>query len=398
MITAANSTVIPINSVTPHPENPRTGNVEVIAESLRVNGQYKPILVNVRTGRILAGTHTWKAAASLGWTTIGASYVDVDEDRERQIMLTDNRAADAGLTDEAAVFNLLATLPDLHGTGYAVEDLRLPEVSTDDLLQERDTTPAADPEEGEDAPEEAPPVRTVPFTLGTTRAALLPGVYDPWRATLPKKGVDAARELLDRLGLVEPTRAAEDVPPELTTALVPISDLKPYPGNPRQGDVGRLMNSLMEHGQFRPIVANRRTRHILAGNHLTQAAARLGWTEIAVSWVDVDAEGERRIVIVDNRASDLSGYNTQALAAALTGVPAAALERGTGFTLEDLDDLLNGRGRATRPVRAETTLRIGNVKASVRTGLLKELNLRPGWELQEIAAMLNINIEGIVTP
>lgn len=396
MITAADSTVIPIDSVTPHPENPRVGNVEVIAESLHVNGQYKPILVNTRTGRILAGTHTWLAARSLGWTAIGASYVDVDEARERQIMLTDNRATDAGLTDEVAVFSLLSTLPDLHGTGYAVEDLRLPEVSTDDLLQ--DTAPAPAAEEEEDGPGEAPPVRTVPFSLGQHKAALLPGVYDPWRATLPRKGAEAARELLDRLGLTEPTRALQDTAPDLTTALVPIADLKPYPGNPRQGDVGRLMNSLTEHGQFRPIVANRRTRHILAGNHLTQAAARLGWAEIAVSWVDVDEEGERRIVIVDNRASDLSSYDTQALASALTGVPAGALERGTGFTLEDLDDLLNGRGRPSRPIRAEVTLRIGNVKAAVREGLVRELNLRPGWELQEIAAMLNINIEGIITP
>lgn len=54
---------------------------------------------------------------------------------------------------------------------------------------------------------------------------------------------------------------------------VPIEGLKPYHRNPRQGDIGAIIQSLEHHGQYRPIVVNSRTH--VAGD-LQRAADRLG--------------------------------------------------------------------------------------------------------------------------
>lgn len=385
--------MVPVGSLKAHPLNPRKGNVDVIMDSLRTNGQYKTILVQEGTHTILAGTHTWQAAKKLGWAEVAVNFINVPEEQALQIMLTDNRAADGGQTDEGAVFAMLATLTSLDGTGYSPEDLRVPPVDLDAYLPPEE--PAGAAEEVEEAP--APPKpKTIPFVVGRHKGALMEGAFNEWRAALPKKNTAAAAEVIERLGLTEPAPAGTlTTAAGLQTSTAPIDLLKPYPGNPRHGDLGRLMNSLQTHGQFRPIVANRRTMHILAGNNLTKAASALGWQDIAVSWVDVDAEAERRIVIVDNRASDLAEYDPQSLAQALTRVHAGALETATGFTLEDLDDIINGRGKTGRITpRAEVLIQIGPVKAKVRAGLLDDLNLTSGYELMEAAAMLNLEYAG----
>ena len=53
---------LPIGEVHPRKGNPRRGDIDVIAESLERNGQFRPIVVNKATGEILAGNHTYAAA------------------------------------------------------------------------------------------------------------------------------------------------------------------------------------------------------------------------------------------------------------------------------------------------------------------------------------------------
>src|SRR5215210_3441174 len=89
--------------------------------------------------------------------------------------------------------------------------------------------------------------------------------------------------------------------PDLQTLAVPLADLRPYDANPRRGDVEAIKASLQAHGQYRPIVVNRPTMQVLAGNHTLEAARELGWVTIAATFVDVDDEQAKRIVLVDNR-------------------------------------------------------------------------------------------------
>ncbi len=97
------------------------------------------------------------------------------------------------------------------------------------------------------------------------------------------------------------------------------------------------MESLEVNGQYRPIVVRRGTNEILAGNHTWKAAVELGWATVKVAFVDVDDEGARRIVLVDNRSNDLATYDDKALTALLSELQGFA---GTGYDQTDLDTLL----------------------------------------------------------
>lgn len=134
---------LPVDSLHTFGGNPRKGDVGQIARSLEKHGQYRPIVVNAGTvtGRpreVLAGNHTLMAARSLGWPLIDACVVDVDDDTAKSIVAADNRLADLGGYDDAALFELLDSLEDLGGTGYGISELEKlrqelfpPEVLTD---------------------------------------------------------------------------------------------------------------------------------------------------------------------------------------------------------------------------------------------------------------------------
>ena len=126
---------VEIDSLKEFPNNPRMGNVKELIESLKHNGQYKPIVVQESTGFILAGNHLWKAAKELGWTEISAVKIDVDDLQAKKIVATDNRLADLGAYDEKLLLDLLGDI-DLTGTGYVPADV-------DDLLAllEEQSTP-----------------------------------------------------------------------------------------------------------------------------------------------------------------------------------------------------------------------------------------------------------------
>ena len=128
---------------------------------------------------------------------------------------------------------------------------------------------------------------------------------------------------------------------ELSHLAVDLSDLKPHPENVRQGDVGAITESLKHHGQYRPIVVQKSTGHILAGNHTFKAAKALKWKQIAATYVDCDDEQALRILLMDNRANDLASYDDNALAEMLKALMATDQKLdGTGFDPSDLDELL----------------------------------------------------------
>jgi hypothetical protein len=128
----------------------------------------------------------------------------------------------------------------------------------------------------------------------------------------------------------------------VTTELVTIDTLNPYPGNARRGDVERIRESLRVNGQYRPIVVQADTNYILAGNHTWMAAMEEGWSDIAVTYVKCDDVEARRIVLVDNKSNDDAAYNDEALADLLKQLDGNF--EGTGFEAADLDNLLTTLG------------------------------------------------------
>lgn len=140
------------------------------------------------------------------------------------------------------------------------------------------------------------------------------------------------------------------MPRNLQTETVPIAKLRPYPNNPRRGDLDAIKESLERNGQYRPIVVRRATNEVLAGNHTWLGAKELGWAEIAVTYIDCDAEQAKRIVLADNRTNDLAGYDPEALAELLADLPDLA---GTGYDADALEELLADLGRGSEPPGAD---------------------------------------------
>lgn len=144
-------------------------------------------------------------------------------------------------------------------------------------------------------------------------------------------------------------RAKQQPDPGLLPAksyeIVRLDAIQPHPKNPRQGDVGEIVQLIRANGFRGAITVQRSTRFIIAGNHRWLAARELGMAEIPVIWEDCDDETALRHLLADNRANDLAAYNNAALAELLQQIQTdAGSLNGTGFDGDALDELLADMG------------------------------------------------------
>lgn len=114
-----------METLTPHPRNPRRGDVDEIEASLSRFGQQRAILVDA-DGRIVAGNHTYQAAKRRDWTHIAAVTTDLTDDGEiERYLVADNRTSDLGSYENVQLRALLADVAVLDGTGYDDGDREL---------------------------------------------------------------------------------------------------------------------------------------------------------------------------------------------------------------------------------------------------------------------------------
>jgi len=363
---------VAIDSIKAHPSNPRVGDVASIADSLKVNGQYSPIVVWNDT--IIAGTHTWKAAKSLGWKEVAVTRYEGSERDALKILLADNRTSDIASYHNEYLIEMLKSLPNLDGTGYDKEAL--------DELEGLFSEPSG----GVNQPLVTEPKEdtgNVPIQIGEWRGELDPELTNIWLLSVKEvvgdKKPRITRELRARLDVPKEAKpkkekttvSAQKQAPEkyaLTeTTTTPLSELQRFPGNPREGDVGAISESLRLFGQYRPIVVNKRNNQILKGNHTAAAAASLGWKEVAVVWVDVDDEAAKRIVLADNRTADKATYDNDILVQILGEVKTLD---GTGFDEDDVADLESGK--PITPKQPKVKFKIGEYSFSTTEDIYKE--------------------------
>jgi ParB-like chromosome segregation protein Spo0J len=365
--------LVPIDSIKAHPSNPRLGDVAAIAESLEVNGQYSPVVVWGNT--IIAGTHTWKAAKSLGWKEVAVTHFEGTEDEALRVLITDNRTSDIAVYNNQALLDLLKSLPDLEGTGFDAEFLD----ELDGL--HNDSSGGVSKPLVEDGPAEDDLTPPVTIVLGEFRGQLDYTLHEIWLASL----IDAVGE--KKAKIVKEIRNRLDVPTEpkpkpaekvktgtsaqkmtmVDTTLVALKDLKRFPNNPREGDIGAISESLRILGQYRPVVVNKRNNQILKGNHTAAAASALGWTEIAVVYVDVDEDQATKIVLADNRTADKATYDNDLLLSTIAKLD--SLE-GSGFDDEDVADIASGR--TSTPATTKVKFQIGEYSFTATEGAYKE--------------------------
>lgn len=103
--------------------------------------------------------------------------------------------------------------------------------------------------------------------------------------------------------------------------MVPADRLKPHPKNPRLGDVAAIREAIALNGWHGVLVVQESTDYILAGNHRFLAGTSLSeyhpegfdplpnMERFPVMYRDVDEETALKILLADNRTSDVATYN-----------------------------------------------------------------------------------------
>jgi ParB-like chromosome segregation protein Spo0J len=118
-----------------------------------------------------------------------------------------------------------------------------------------------------------------------------------------------------------------------------ISELKPFPNNPRkisEKDMNDLVNDLREFGFVEPIVVNKDLT-IIGGHQRIEAAKRLGMTEVPCYVVDLSAEQMKILNIALNKIQGEWDY--QKLQNVLIDLP-VDMQSLAGFSGKELEKIM----------------------------------------------------------
>jgi DNA modification methylase len=114
------------------------------------------------------------------------------------------------------------------------------------------------------------------------------------------------------------------------------------PYNPRRisdADLSALRRSLETWGCVEPVVANRRSGHVVGGHQRIRAAEAAGIADLPVVWVDLDDVSERALNIALNKIS--GEWDESKLATVLAELEATGADVSlTGFSDDEIKDLL----------------------------------------------------------
>lgn len=116
----------PLAELVHHPDNPRSGNIPAIVESIQTNGWYGTLVAQCSSSHVLVGNHRLQAAALCGIDKVPVQWIDCDDQTALRILLADNRIPDLATYDQSILTPLLATIAEgdtLAGTGWSDEDL-----------------------------------------------------------------------------------------------------------------------------------------------------------------------------------------------------------------------------------------------------------------------------------
>jgi hypothetical protein len=126
----------------------------------------------------------------------------------------------------------------------------------------------------------------------------------------------------------------------IESLLEPISAVTQHPHNPNNGDVDAVIESILGNGFYNPVVVQRATGHIIAGNTRYAALLALGETQIPVVYADIDDEHAIRILIADNRTAELAVRDNRDLERLLKQLDKSDEGlAGTGYTVDDFTEL-----------------------------------------------------------
>src|SRR5919197_4539248 len=118
--------VIPVDNITPNPEQPRIAfdeeSLSELSASIQEHGVLQPILVRPLGSneyQLIAGERRWRASKAAGRTTIPALVEEIDDETALEIAIIENlQREDLSPLDEASMYDRM-----IHEHGYSVRKL-----------------------------------------------------------------------------------------------------------------------------------------------------------------------------------------------------------------------------------------------------------------------------------
>lgn len=139
----------------------------------------------------------------------------------------------------------------------------------------------------------------------------------------------------------KPKTGTHNIAPNLISLATPVGEVSTDPANLRIHDersIEALRASLRRFGQQKPIVVDD-AGVVVAGNGTLEAARSLGWSHVATIRSDLVGIDRTAYAIADNRTSELSRWDDDALRLILKDMP-MDLADSAGWTPEELQELL----------------------------------------------------------
>lgn len=157
-------------------------NINAIKTNLQAFNQYRPIVVQKSTMRIVVGNGMLEAMKELGWTHADVLELDLTDAEATKLALADNRSAELATWDETTLAELLG---DLRASGDDATSTGFDEAEIDHLL-----AGLSDASKGDSAAAEGARTQTTPaesdvcVQVGAYRWRMPVPVYDAWIETV----------------------------------------------------------------------------------------------------------------------------------------------------------------------------------------------------------------------
>lgn len=123
-----------------------------------------------------------------------------------------------------------------------------------------------------------------------------------------------------------------------------INDVHVWENNARihtKRNYDELKKSLVKWGQTKPILVQKSSMRIIAGNGTYQAMVALGWDKVSCHVLDIDDVSAEALAIADNRTGLLSQWDDKVLTESLVHLQEEGCLDLTGFDNLELDKMLS---------------------------------------------------------
>lgn len=165
----------------------------------------------------------------------------------------------------------------------------------------------------------------------------------------------------------------------------PIADLQVHPENAKKGAQEEIDDSVEQNGFYGTVLVQRSTGYIVVGNHRYRTAIAKGAETIPVLLADLTDEQARRIMLADNRTSDLGTYDNAKLLDLIQKVQGEAADSetetslvGTGYDATSVEALVARVAKEAETAEARA-VRMGSSSNITFTVVFDDATQQSAW-------------------